>query len=372
MKTQLLMVSLLAALGLFLAGCNKSEESTPGGANAAASNAAASGKTTQPTGPVELKLKWPVGAHYTQRMDLNQQMETSISSMPKTMKQEVEMSQDFGLTVLTNTPEGGREIEMEFESMQITVSAGDRVQFSFDSHGESLDGNQNPMAAMFRSLVGTRIKYILDVSNHVVRLEGLQEFRNKALANAPAQARSAMAQMLSEDSFKQMINFGQGLPDKPVRAGDAWPVHTEITMGPLGIMELDMQYVFKGFEEHDQRNCALLDFTGIMKSKPARESANPNMKMSIEEGVTTGKSWFDPELGMVIGSDINQDIKMNIQMAQLQPPGFTNTDSNTPPPARTMSTMMKQNIKITITPSTAEAKAATPPEPKAGNDTSAK
>lgn len=342
MNTKSLVLPLL--LGLGLAGCKKNPETaSPASPDAPAASAAR--PAVQSKAPVTLRLKWPVGARYAQRMDIVQKVETTMAGMAQTMKQDVQMSQDFGLGVLSERSDGGRDVELDFLSMQMTVRVGDRVLLSFDSGGESLDGDKNPMAELFRNMVGARIKFILDASNQVVRLEGLKDFRNRVLTNSPAHARASMGQMLSEDYFKQMINFGQGLPPQPVRPGDTWPVATEIAIGPLGIMQLNLHYVFKGFEQRDKRPCALLEFSGIVKSKPGPEAASPNIKMSIGEGTTAGQSWFDPDVGIVVASEINQDMIMNIEVGLQKPAG-----SNEPPAPRSMTTKIKQKIILSLKP----------------------
>ncbi|MBN2505056.1 MAG: hypothetical protein JXQ71_00020 [Verrucomicrobia bacterium] len=345
MNTKPFLLPLLA--GLVLAGCNKSPqpEAAP---PPEAPSAAASEPDAAPEPPLLLQLKWPVGARYVQHMDIVQQVQTTISGLTQTNRQDYAMSHDFGLTVLGERLGGGREVELEFLAMQMTASDGRRVVVSLDSRSDAAAGTNNPLAEVLRSMVGTRMKFSLDASNRVVRLVGLQDFRHRVLTNSPALARASLAQMLSEDYFKLMIHGSQGLPPHPVRPGDSWPVTTEIAMGPLGVMEVKLQYMLKGFESRDERRCALLEFSGIVKGRPGREAAMPNFRMSVQEGTTAGQSWFDPEAGMILASEISQDMTMNLELHGSQP-GATN--ERVAP--RSMTTRITQQIHLAIRPQAA-------------------
>ena len=77
----------------------------------------------------------------------------------------------------------------------------------------------------------------------------------------------------------------------------------------MGVLMLDITYTFIGTELHDNHNCARLDYTGDITSKP---SDNPAMKTSIEQGKMAGTIWFDPELGMLLDNQSHQDMNMTI------------------------------------------------------------
>ena len=94
MNKNTLLTAVTLALSLSWVGCNKS------------------GKLDQastfkaPSGPVELKLKWQAGERIVQDMDMKQNMELSIPGKPGPTKQDMNMGQEYGLTVLKETPGG--------------------------------------------------------------------------------------------------------------------------------------------------------------------------------------------------------------------------------------------------------------------------
>ena len=63
------------------------------------------------------------------------------------------------------------------------------------------------------------------------------------------------------------------------------------------------------------------------------------MTMSIQDGTASGISWFDPELGLIIESDLDQDMKMIMGMP-VKMRGTTVT--------QTMTNLMHQKITIKL------------------------
>jgi hypothetical protein len=339
MNARTLVFGLIVGLGLV--GCRKQPEAdTPPSIEPAAAPEAA-----QLPGPVTLRLKWPVGARYLQHVDIAQNVASAMGGLAQDLKQVLELSQDFELSVLAERSDGGHDVQMGYVALQMALRAGDRPLLSFDSARESVEGNTNSVARVFRSLARTPVTLVLDASNRVVRLQGLEDLRNQALSNSPAAERAAMMQMLSEDSLKRNLNFGQGFPDHPVRVGDRWPVQSEISLGPLGTMDLHQQYLMKGFEVRENRQCAILEFNGVVKLKPGQDAAGSRFKTSVEDGRVSGRNWFDPELGMVVAAEVSQSLKINTEVVVHNP-----AVTNEPPTSRTMTTQINQTLKFSIKP----------------------
>ena len=94
MRHPLVTLVLAALLAGFLAACKKSEP-------AAGSNSKEG---------VLLKVKWPVGARYVFRMDLDQHSTNRFPQMPQGMQQDVTMAMTYALSVVKETAAGGRDL----------------------------------------------------------------------------------------------------------------------------------------------------------------------------------------------------------------------------------------------------------------------
>jgi hypothetical protein len=85
-------------------------------------------------------------------------------------------------------------------------------------------------------------------------------------------------------------------------------------MGDLGAMVMNYDITFQRWEQRGKRNCARLEFQGTVKSRPAQNPGPNGMTVAVQDGSTSGVTWFDPELGMFIDTTMNQDMKMTISV----------------------------------------------------------
>ena len=295
------------ALSLSWMGCNKSSKlDTPS-------------TSTPTTGAVELKLKWPLGEHIVQDMDMKQTMEISMAAQPAPIKQSMTMGQEYGITVLKANPDGGHELEMEFLRARMSMTMAGKTMMEFDSAKKSSPGDKvNEAADVFGKIVGAKIRYFLNASNEVERLEGIDEMVNRLTSGAQGSAMAPIKSMFNEGYFKQLMSQNRFMPTNAVQIGDTWPVHTEFPMAPLGVMVMDFNFTFKSWELHGKRNCARLEFQGTIKSKPDPDASPSAMSVSSLDGTVSGTSWFDPDLGITIDTSMNQDMNMVMNMPMNQ------------------------------------------------------
>jgi len=298
MNKNLLPITVALTLSLSWVGCNKSGKLEK------------ASTFTAPSGPVELKLKWPVGERIVQSFDMKQNMEIFVPNQPNPIKQDMTMGQEYGLSVLKENPDGGHEVEMEFLSARMGMEMGGKTLFNYDSAKKSTAGGANPVGDAFQKIIGGKIQYFLDASNNVERVEGVDAFVGRMGNGGQADGTAAIKSMFNEGYFKQMIGSSRYMPQKPVQPGDTWPVQLEIAMGPIGTLVMDYTFTFQKWEQLGKRNCARLEFRGTIKSKPDENPASKGMTMAIQEGNSSGVSWFDPELGIIIDTTMNQDMTM--------------------------------------------------------------
>ena len=301
MKKIALLLSLCVVAGCVMPGCSKSKDAGSKSGNESSGAASASG-------PVELKLKWTVGKKYVQRMEMTQSSKMTLPGAAKPTQQVMEMASEYSISALKELPDGGRDLELEFLSTKMEAKMGDRVMMSFDSAQDTANDKGNPLAPTLRNMVGVRIHYLTDANGKVQSVTGFKEFMERM---GGGQAQAAMLNgMFNEDTLKHYADLSHGLPDHPVKVGDSWPFKIEMPMGAIGNLTMNLNYTYKGMEPHDDRNCARLEYTGDISSKPGT-NASP-MAIQIEKGKIAGTMWFDPDLGMVVGTTGDQDMDMKI------------------------------------------------------------
>ena len=331
MKKHILLITVTLALGLSWVGCNKSGKLDT------------VSKFTAPAGPVEFKLKWPVGERVVQKIDMKMNMEISVPNQPSSIKQDMTMGQDYALSVLKETAAGGHEVEMEFLSMRMKLDQGGKTAIDYDSTKKPSNDRKDPTTATFQktfqNLIGSKIQYFLDASNHVERIEGVDALVNRLTTSGQGDATAGVKSMFNEGYLKQMIGDSRYLPSKPVQPGDTWPIQLDISMGELGTMEMNYNFTFQSWEQHGKRTCARLEFQGTLKNKPDQNSKPAGMTMTIQDGNSSGISWFDPELGIIVETTVSQDIKMTMTMTMNQRGKAT---------TQTMTNIMSQAITVKL------------------------
>ena len=322
-------LALLAVALVAAQGCKKEEAAAPPpapgeapqpGAAAPAAGAAAAAKagTNAPAAAagandtVDLRLNWPVGKRFLQRMDIVQSSESTIPGVPTAMKQESTQSQDYSITVVKEREGGGRELELEFIAQKIDSQMGGKALVTFDSKADAKTDRTNAVAGAMRKLVGVKIHYLTDTNGRIDKVVGAPELQAKLVGTAAPQARMILTGLLNEDNLKRVVTLAIGLPDKPVKVGETWPAQRDVPMGLMGTLVMDSKYTFKGWEEHDKRRCALLEFTGTVASKPGAAPTAGPASMIVDNGKTAGKAWFDPAAGMIIDSQMEQEMTMKI------------------------------------------------------------
>ncbi len=341
MKPNVIIFVACAATAMAVVSCKKSSDAPPpGDPSAGAPNSTAA--AGQPDDAVALKLRWLVGGRFGHRMEMAQIRQIpAIPGIPgsKPTTQEMNMGQDYSLNVLRERQGGGREVELEFQSVNLSVAMGGNEVLGFDTRGEATGDESNPAVRPFRQMVGQKVTLLLDASNTVERVAGMKEFSEKVFGNADA-GPNPMAAMFNEDTFKQMITQGRDLPAQPVKPGATWPSKFEITMGPLGKVKLDLMYTFKGWEQREQRRCAALTFTGSIGANTGDPSNPVGAMMSVAGGQCSGRSWFDPARGMMLDSLIDQTIQMRMRLPV--PPGV---GGGAAPPVETR---LKHSVSIKL------------------------
>jgi hypothetical protein len=295
MKAQLSFLAIILALAAIATGCGKfSKLDTPS-------------KSATPTGPIELKIKWTDGEHMLQDYDMTQTVVINLPGRPTPMTQNMDMGQKMSLDVVSNQPDGGHEVEMEFLSASVTTEmAGRKTHYDSEKNSSSTD----PLAKVFGKMVGSKIQYYLDASNRVERVGGIEELGQRI--SGGGQQAAALKGIFTEDYFKQMMDSSRYLPTKPVQPGDTWPMKQDVSLGAaLGTMSLDYTFTFTGWEMHGKRNCARIDFSGSIETSQKGGSSGPmGMSIDIQNGTSSGIFWFDPEFGVAVDTKMEQDMTM--------------------------------------------------------------
>ncbi len=273
-------------------------------------------KAEQPDGAksgVLLKVKWPAGNRYVYRLEMDQHTSTKMPQMPKPVEQHVVMGMTYALSVLKEQPDGGRELEMEFQSIELEITgAGQNLHFN-SKDAPSTNDVPNPAMEPFRNIIGAKVQLELNAAGNVDKVIGLEDFSKLLASEEGGQGAQMMTQMFNEGFFRQMADFGHGMPAKPVAVGESWPFKMEMPVGGSGKIVVEAKTKLTGWQDYDQRHCTVLDAKGTLKGTIG-PGVGPMGKMTLDHGQVTSTSWFDPELGAMIASTSDQSMRIKGDM----------------------------------------------------------
>lgn len=308
MSKNLLIISAALASSLAWLGCGKSDKLAQHPA------------FTPPSGATELKLKWPKGEQIVEEMDIKETSEISIPGRSVPIRQDISISQQLGLTVLNESPDGEHEVEMQFLSARVGVPPGSKTLSNYDSTKKSPADGVNPVAAMFRKIIGSKVQFFLNASNDVERIEGADELAQKLESAGEGNRLEHFKNFYSDGFLRQMIIATRSVPSKPVQPGDSWPAHIEFGTRTAGTLCTDDNFTFQSWEKHAGRNCARLEFRGTITNKRETSADPASMSVDIIDGKSSGVCWFDPDLGLMLETALKHDMSLAITMP-LNPEG---------------------------------------------------
>jgi hypothetical protein len=273
-------------------------------------------------GQVELKEKWPPGNHYVFDLDYQQDTALLLRGRSNTVNEAVTIGFRLGLAVLPQTANGGHELELEFLSARNGIKIGDDTVLDYNSEDKSAVQSTNGASAVFKEIVGSKIRYSLNADNDPEELEGVDQLLQRIQSVPPTDPLTTVIKgIFGAAFFESFTNKPHILPYQPVQPGDAWPVHFESPVPGVGIEAWDYTVVFQNWEMHENHRCARLDIQGILKVNPDPNNQRDEKAYHPRDGIAEGVVWFDPELGQAIETDLKQDLNVDKKPSTI--PGAT-------------------------------------------------
>jgi len=221
--------------------------------------------------------------------------------------------------------------DMEQESEQVVfakyevLEAGDKG-YTIEQTTQKMTSKGNAGTPDYGDKVkGAKLKFVLDKKFEVTKVEGLDDFVDKASGGDEA-AKGLLKAMLSEDSVKQniaeMFTFG---PAKDVKVGDSWKKESKFPLGPLGSFKIKNDYKLADGDKVTYKSDATFELS---------KDEIPGLPFKVSAGELKSDEWsgeiaFDSKAGRlkstsqkaklggsltisVNGMEIELKLKMNI------------------------------------------------------------
>ncbi len=259
--------------------------------------------------PVVMQTQWQIGRKYLMHQEDIQTMDTKNPGQAKPVKQVQKQTEDFWFFPVRKLDNDGWQLQMEFESLALEVTNGNRKVFAADSTQNPAQDRRNPVGARLRKMTGARLEYFTDANGKVEQMNGYPELVTR-VAGGNQQEQAAFKNLFSEIELEKYGSVGEDtVPRRVVKPGDRWAVNLKVPSN-AGNLQVDVICHFENWEQHADHKCMHVTFTGTVSAGPGPDAAAPRVK--IEKGKIAGDVWFDPELGMAVEYTQDMDARLRI------------------------------------------------------------
>jgi len=258
---------------------------------------------------IDLQQRWQAGKKYSQTIETAQQSTIEIGGQK--MDQSTTMMIEVSIAVRVHEDGKRRRMTMVYDRIAMDMSMNGQ-KMSFDSANPGTD--PLGLGKSMGSTVGKELKILIDEKGAVTEIENYDSYIEQ-LGKSPVPGVD-FREMHSRDALKQMINQGAllSLPGKPIEPGASWPFEQVLDLPKIGKVSTRGSYTYKGMAQRSGANCAELTTEGKLAMDVSGEAgAVSPLAMKVTDGTITGTVWFDPQLGVMRESQIQQDMTMNMK-----------------------------------------------------------
>lgn len=258
---------------------------------------------------VDLHQRWQAGKKYSQTVETAQQ--STIEMGGQKMEQSTTMTIDISIAVRALEDSKRRRMTMTYDRVAMDISMNGQ-KMSFDSANPGTD--PLGMGKTLGATIGKELKILLDESGAVVEIENYDSYIEQ-LGKSPIPGMD-FREMQSREALTQMVNQGAllALPGKPIEPGGSWAFDQTLALPKIGKVSTRGTYTYKGMAQRTGANCAELTMEGKLTMDVGGEAgAVSPLAVKVTNGAITGTVWFDPQLGVMRESQIEQDMTMSMK-----------------------------------------------------------
>ncbi len=271
-----------------------------------------------------LRYRWTKGEVLTYRTTV--QSNVVMSGIPGMGEMTVgtTITQMSKMTTEDVAADGSATIRNLIESVKMEMAMPMGMgTMTFDSAAPATAGGDPMMDAFakgFGLMVGESFTMVMTPSGKVTKVEGMAKILEKAKATSPEMAAALGASgglegLMGDEAQRSTLEQGfTAMPDKPVKAGDAWKNEFKMT-NPFGVLTAAFAFTMKGVETINGREVVRIASTGTIKAAPgAAPAAMGPMTVAIGDGTSTGETFFDIKRGRVQKATSIVELPMTMNM----------------------------------------------------------
>lgn len=257
---------------------------------------------------IHIKNNWEAGKQYALRVHVLRNMEIKIPNVAPVAHAE-DFTQNLNIFPQADSQDGNSQFDIQFQNFSIFIHNNGATFLSFDAASDAAQDTNSPFAPILRAFIGARLHYEVDAKGNVVRMDGLDKLRARVNAAGSPSVIAQLGELFSDDTFRRYGSIYASLPEHTLKIGDNVSVDRSLSNDSASPHTELLKYIFTGWEQHDGRQCASIEYTGkFSEGRPAR----PGNLLGINNGKIKGKAWFDPRLGLVIASSDGDSMDLSL------------------------------------------------------------
>ncbi len=245
-------------------------------------------------------------------------------SLSSDMVTKMEMAFDTGYRIESASEPGTYQVTMTLDGMELGSG-------SVDTGGESFDFSDVPQGEVDAALESqlSEVVYVIDAKGEILSLKlgGLSIDVNALLGGT------------SSGGISSGHMFGPQLPDHDVQIGDSWTTTTEQSLGEMDPIVTEQTHTILRGEERNGFDTwlirtkattgaytitwadllAMAEAFGGLEAMGIDDSLSESYQMSMRSAPTstTTLTWFDPDRGLAVATDVTTNMVMTIEMGGL-------------------------------------------------------
>jgi len=208
---------------------------------------------------VDVQQHWQAGKKYYQTIHTDQQ--SSIEIGGQKMDQSTDMTMELTMAVSPKQEGQPKRMTIRYERMAMEIGMNGQ-KMGYDSANPTANADPLNLGKTVGATVGQELKVVFNDKDEIETVENFDEFVKRFdTSGVPGFDAS---KMFSRESLTQMLKQGslQGMPGKPVGAGDSWQFNNQVELPQMGKVTVTGTYTVKSIGDHDGVKCAEIQTDG--------------------------------------------------------------------------------------------------------------
>lgn len=265
-------------------------------------------EAVDPNQPVTIKLKWIVDKKYLFRMETLLGLNTTLPEPLDPKTNVIGLNHDYSVSVAKSLDSAGPELDLAMTAEKLFYQMAERNYYTFDSRQNIVHDTNDPVSPLLRGLLDGRLRCFTDTDGKLVKVQGFDAITAR-LDKGDPQIKGPLEAIFSEKNFREIFDsIAAAQPADPVKIGGTWPVHVELEAPTIAGVIINATCTPAEWKSQGDRQCVRIEFQGQVTAKP--DAPGESSLSTIDDGTISGKAWFDPALGMVVNSRVEEHMTL--------------------------------------------------------------